>query len=512
MAADSDVSVYPRQPDVVATLGMSEAPALEIDVISEEVTAEETSVRAKFALLAANFFIETNRMEAFLGVYLITFKNWDVVNFGYVSALLNIVMLVSQTPSGALLDNSEYKKSITVVATLVAAVTTAGVVWSSEFWVVMLLKACEGIAAAIFLPALMSLLLGVVPPNVVAQTVGLTEASNKIGSVLFTTSCGALAYFAYPDVEGVFYLLAAGGVCAACFIMLIPDKSIDHDRACSSGKSVAKSRSSSLQTEKDEELAPPSSPNLLIVDQPMTGEEGKVDPSPAPASSPPAPLEDPVKEEEDQISYTELLKDPAIRVFAVVTFVYHLANAGVVQLASQLAALDDKRTSLAFTAASLTIFYLVQAPTAYLMGKHADRFHYKTMLIVAHCILPVRCAVLAALSFQSGADASTASSSPNPYAVVSTQIFDGLAAGVYDTMMPLVSRRLCQGSGHFGFTFGFFITCWRVGHGLSVLLGEFILHEHDYGTAFVTLGSIGVVASLSLTFIVTIPDELGGER
>ena len=62
------------------------------------------SPRARLSLLTVNFFVETNRMEAFLGVNLMTFQSWDVVSFGHVSAILNIVMLFSQTPSGMLLD------------------------------------------------------------------------------------------------------------------------------------------------------------------------------------------------------------------------------------------------------------------------------------------------------------------------------------------------------------------------------------------------------------------------
>ena len=40
---------------------------------------------AKKALLGLNFFIETNRMEAFVAVYYIAFKDWNEVDFGIIS-------------------------------------------------------------------------------------------------------------------------------------------------------------------------------------------------------------------------------------------------------------------------------------------------------------------------------------------------------------------------------------------------------------------------------------------
>ena len=127
------------------------------------LASSKASARAKFALLAVNFFIETNRMEAFFAVYLITFRGWPEVQIGITSVVLNVLMLVLQTPAGDLLDKTRFKRSVTAFATLVAAVTTCSVTWTSTFWAILLLKGLEGVAATVFLPAIMSLLLGVVP-------------------------------------------------------------------------------------------------------------------------------------------------------------------------------------------------------------------------------------------------------------------------------------------------------------------------------------------------------------
>ena len=79
--------------------------------------------------------------------------------------------------------------------------------------------------------------------------------------------------------------------------------------------------------------------------------------------------------------------------------------------------------------------------------------------------------------------------------------------GIIDTVMPLVVGSLVRGSGRFGVTFGFIVTCWRLGHGFSLLVGEAILKassEH-YEVPFFVLGAGGLLACFMLAFGVSLP-------
>eukprot|EP00316_Scyphosphaera_apsteinii_P012458 CAMPEP_0119299946 /NCGR_PEP_ID=MMETSP1333-20130426/1958_1 /TAXON_ID=418940 /ORGANISM="Scyphosphaera apsteinii, Strain RCC1455" /LENGTH=424 /DNA_ID=CAMNT_0007301555 /DNA_START=112 /DNA_END=1386 /DNA_ORIENTATION=+ len=406
------------------------------------------SLRAKWALMGVNFFIETNRMEPFLAVYLIEFHKWNPVWIGIVSLVMNGMMLVLQTPAGDFLDRTHYKRLVTASATVVAAVTTASVAWTSELWIIVLLKALEGAAATIFLPALMSLTLAVVPEKAVPHVVGLTETSNKIGSVLFTICAGIISYYLYPDVGAMFFMLGAGGLAAAAFVFIIPAQSIHHDRA----RSAQNCRAS--QTESDTHNG-----------------GGKT------------------------IRYREIFRDRNVVAFALYSFLYHLSNAGIVALVAQSVSHEDLKTGLTFTSAALCIFYFVQAPTSFIVGNNCERFGYKKVLLLGHIMLPVRCAILGVLQLFY----------PNQYAITATQIFDGLCSGIYDTMLPLVVVRLVRGSGHFGFTFGLMLTCWRLGHGVSWLMSESIYNASSYATAFFVLGGVGLLTMCLLAFGVNIP-------
>ena len=81
-----------------------------------------------------------------------------------------------------------------------------------------------------------------------------------------------------------------------------------------------------------------------------------------------------------------------------------------------------------------------------------------------------------------------------------------MCASIYDTLLPLVVKRLgalVQGTGRFGFTF--VISCWRLGHGLSLLLGESISQASSYEIAFFTLGGLGLLVTALLALCVHVP-------
>ena len=79
--------------------------------------------------------------------------------------------------------------------------------------------------------------------------------------------------------------------------------------------------------------------------------------------------------------------------------------------------------------------------------------------------------------------------------------------GIYDTVMPLVAGSLVRGSGRYGVTFGFIITCWRLVHGFSLLVGEAILKTSGerYEAPFFVLGAGGLLACFMLAFGVSLP-------
>jgi MFS family permease len=495
-----------------------------------------SNVFAKRMLTAVNFFVETNRLEPYTAVYLIAIKGWNEVHFGIVSLVTNLTMVAFQTPAGDLLDKTKKKKKlITMMSIIIAAVTTVMVVWTSNFWAILAGKTIEGISATIFLPALMALLLGICHiEEEVPSYIAITETSNKIGSCLFICASAAISYYAYPNVEAMFYLLGAGGLAAAVFTFLIPESSIDHDRArqlntavvveddtsnddddededaddlaiAAFAKNFVKQRSlRMLQSEGD--LSSKStffhtgSTSFVILNANLSslkcssGRLSTIGRSSMIAQVAEDCPNETVSTEDEKAKpsrYRDLLKRPSIIAFAIVTFFYHLTNAGITPLLAQhLAISSSARASLAWTSSLMLVAFFCQAITTYIMSYTVDKFAHKSIMMVAFLILPIRCALIAVLvSYWS-----------NPWALAATSTLEGLGAGVYDTMLPIIVKRMTQGSGRFGFTFGFIVTCWRLGHGVSVFFGEAIVHSFGYAAVFIVLGCMGLMNLLVFTF------------
>jgi len=421
------------------------------DDASGDAAKAKDYLLAKRALTAVNFFVETNRLEPYAAVYLVDKMGWPKVDFGIVSLVMNVAMVVFQTPAGDLLDKTKRgKKIITTAAILVAAFTTVMVVWTSNFWAILFGKTVEGICSTIFLPALMSLLLGISRnEEEIPRFIATTEVSNKIGSFIIVVTCAAISYYTYPDVESMFYLLGAGGLAAAFFTFLIPESAIDHDKARQLDDSGSATDTDELDLEESPEEAPEEA-------------EGKTKASPS--------------------RYRDLFKNRSIVLFAVLTFTYHLANAGPAPLLAQyVASITPDDTSLTWTSAIMILWFLPQAATSFLMTYAIDRFDHKRIMTVAFVTVPVRCAAIALL----------VEFSNSPWALVSTQTLEGIGAGVYDVMIPIVVQKMTKGSGRFGFAFGFIVAMWRIGHGCSVLLGESLAQSFGYVASFTTLGVIG---------------------
>ena len=425
-----------------------------------DASLSNRTVLAKKYLLMANFFVETNRLEPFVAVYFVVLKGWNPLNIGILSAVMNAVSVLFQIPVGDFLDKTPYKKTVTAIALLVASITTACVGWTENFLVVLVAKGIEGVAAVIFLPALTTFVFGICTvTEEIPRFIATNEVSNKIGSTLFTLCCGLITYFLYPDIASMFYLFGAGGVIAAFFIALIPSSAIDTDRARQLRREAVGEGESD---EEDEEL---------------------------------------VENMSEVVSYSAVLKDRKILAFAVATFLYHFANAGVLPLLVQYFAIGNEHTSMVFTSASLLTFYVLQGITAQVLRSIIEKVAPKNLLIAAHFVLVLRCAMI--ISMIQWWD--------NEYTLIATQVLDGVGAGIYDTLLPLMVSLLTDGSGRFGFTYSLILTCWRLGHGTSVLLGEAIVHAVSYQAAFLTLVGIAIFSLLWLVILVDHPPLLANK-
>jgi MFS family permease len=97
--------------------------------------------------------------------------------------------------------------------------------------------------------------------------------------------------------------------------------------------------------------------------------------------------------------------------------------------------------------------------------------------------------------------------SDNPYFLVSVQILDGIAGGIFGVLSVLMVADLTKGTGRFNITQGALNTAVGIGAGLSNMLAGFVVQKAGYNVAFVGLAAIarkGLAPCWSIAAVATI--------
>jgi len=132
----------------------------------------------------------------------------------------------------------------------------------------------------------------------------------------------------------------------------------------------------------------------------------------------------------------------------------------------------------------------VMVPVAMLVGHKADVWGRKPLFACALAVLIIRGALYPL--------------SDNPYWLVGVQLLDGIGAGIYGALFPLVVADLTDGTGHFNVSQGAIATAAGLGGALSTFVAGVIIVTAGYSVAFLTLS--GVAAFGLILFIMLMPE------
>ncbi|MEX6665081.1 MFS transporter [Pseudomonas sp. W2-17] len=188
---------------------------------------------------------------------------------------------------------------------------------------------------------------------------------------------------------------------------------------------------------------------------------------------------------DDQPSgWAVLLHNRPLMVFAICCGLFHLANAAMLPLVSQKLSQIDVNLATPLTSACIVAAQLVMVPVAWLVGAKADVWGRKPLLLAGFIFLPLR-GVLYVMS-------------DNPYWLVGVQLLDGIGAGAFGALLPLVVKDLTRGTGRFNVSLGAISTVFGLGAALSNGLAGLVVREAGYSAAFLTLAAIAAVAFVLL--------------
>ncbi|WP_454250569.1 MFS transporter [Pseudomonas sp. R151218B TE3479] len=190
-----------------------------------------------------------------------------------------------------------------------------------------------------------------------------------------------------------------------------------------------------------------------------------------------------------------LLDNRTLLLFAICCGLFHLANAAMLPLVSQKLAQANVHLATPLTSACIVAAQLVMVPMAWLVGVKADAWGRKPLLLAGFLILPIR-GVLYVLS-------------DDPYWLVAVQLLDGIGAGLFGALFPLVVKDLTQGTGRFNVSLGVLSTVFGLGAALSNSLAGFVVQGAGYSAAFLTLAAI---AALAFGLLLAMPETLRPSR
>ncbi len=182
-------------------------------------------------------------------------------------------------------------------------------------------------------------------------------------------------------------------------------------------------------------------------------------------------------------------------VYAGCTLLFHFANAPLLPLVGQKLAVAHKDVATAMMSACIVAAQLIMLPIALAVGRTADRVGRKPILLAGFAVLPVR-ALLYTLSNDAGW-------------LIAVQLLDGVGAGVFGAITPLVVADVMRGTGRFNVAQGLVATAQGIGASLSGLAAGVVVDRFGYDTAFVSLGAAAGVAVLVLALLM--PETAPGE-
>ncbi|MDF0517936.1 MFS transporter [Bradyrhizobium yuanmingense] len=177
-----------------------------------------------------------------------------------------------------------------------------------------------------------------------------------------------------------------------------------------------------------------------------------------------------------------LLTCRPLLVFAVCVLLFHLSNAAMLPLVGQKLTLQDKHIGTSLMSACIVAAQLVMVPFAMLVGARANSWGHKRFFLAALLILPTRGALYTL--------------SNNPFWLVGVQLLDGVGAGIFGAIFPVITADLMRNTGRFNVAQGAVITAQSIGAALSTTLAGLIVVGAGYSAAFVTLGAVAAIGAV----------------
>lgn len=291
----------------------------------------ESEKKVLYLWCAHTFFFAPIKdgLGPFLSVYLVAFAGFSPGAAGLLWFIKDMSRMVAHVPMGALCDKTTSKKGLIVIFTLLSTLTPLIVIWTRNYPILIAKSIVEGIAASGICAFKGPFTLGIAGHDLFEKASTKTEMADHSGSFFAALFTGIIAYYLYPNVLPMFYIVGVFGIISAICIVSLPRyrEEYDLDGSVHSVKSV------------NDEWARNSKHGIKKED---------------------LELEEPKKEmkEESESIWSMFITQKQLSIFALGIFFFHLGNAAILPLLGQILALEGGRAGIPYMAANIVIAQL----------------------------------------------------------------------------------------------------------------------------------------------------------
>jgi predicted MFS family arabinose efflux permease len=356
----------------------------------------------------------------FVSVYL-TAQKWTQVDIGLVLSAAGLVALVGQIPGGALVDFARSERLVAGLA--VAAISVAALAYAA--WpvrpVVLSAAILHAGASCVLGPAIAAISLGLVGHAAVGERLGRNARFASIGNGLAAAAMGACGYFL--SARAVFFVTALLLAPALLALRTMSANEIDPERAHGSALRQRDNR-------------------------------------------PPA-------------KFADLLRQRPLLILAGCVMLFHLANSAMLPLMGSVVTMRSSQWATVLIAACIVVPQLVVAGLSPWVGRRAQSWGRRPLLLIGFAALPLRGLLFATVT--------------DPSLLVAVQLLDGVTASVFGVMVPLIVADLTRGTGRFNVGQGIVGTTTGIGASLSTTFAGYTSDHFGSESAFLGLAAVAAL-------------------
>jgi len=381
------------------------------------------TARSARGLDALNALVASSQtgFGAFIAVYL-TAQAWTQADIGQALSLGTVVAMLSQLPAGALVDAMRSKRFAVALGGIAVALSALLFALSPAWLSVMGAEILHGFASCIIGPAIAAVSLELVGRARLGVRLGQNARYSSIGSAVAAVVLGAIG--TYVSGAGVFWATAVLMALGLLTLRSLPP--------------------------------PAAEPGTARIGLQTRGLPGAV----------------------------WALLDRRLLVFAACVGLFHLSNAAMLPLVANEVTRSTGAGANLVIAACVVVPQAIVAGLSPVVGRTADSWGRRPLLLLGFAALPIR-GVLLALD-------------AHPGYVILVQALDGISAAVFGVLLPLVAADLTRGTRRFNLCMGLLGLAVGAGATLGTAVSGVIADHFGNGPALLFLAAAGFAGVLAL--------------